>query len=825
MERSVGHQDREGNSEFLRSIGALHGDGPKTTMKQILRLLTKRSKLNGKKIFLLNCRKFGVLPKSLNHNFGNFGTRFDKKQFERCSLRFFFSLLSITITSIFASVDKCNKEIKTKFEELSRMVPQNIVEEFDKISSESHRKAVEAAKPRYVQKLDGLLLEKKQKVNMTFSNEIAKKAIKNLTDIQLPPMVQYVLCLGEKFNFPQKTVPALEIVKSLESALRKFEDNEKRITIRNEICNILNNQKKKPRKQSYEDNFINQQLRFTVNFFKQHADIMIAKADKGNAIVIMHKADYSQKMEQLLQDETTYEVLKDDPTKSIQRKCNTMVSGWQKLKYIDKPTAQFLRTYNGVIPKIYGLCKVHKPPNFPLRPIVSYIGSPLYNLSKFYCGVLKKVVRKSENTVVNAFQFKEKIKNIIVPSDYVLVSLDIVSLFTNIPKALVIQSINERWSTISQHTELPQFEFIRGIELLMDNCVFSFGGVIRRQLFGTPMGCPGSPDFAELTLELLEENVLSKLPSRPLFYGRYVDDTIMAVKKEHLQEIVAVFNGFNRHIQFTVENEKQDKSVAFLDLRLIRQEDGLVKFDWYKKETWSGRYLNFNSDLPNTYKRNTVQILSQKIFQLADEEFHEKNFEELRKTLKENGYPAKFVNDNINIVMSKLNNQRETPSVERDESKAYVSVPYQKTLFEKVKKSLAKNDIKVVARPNNTVRNHLFTQLKDKTPEESKSGVVYRVGCHDCSGIYIGETKQYLENRMNNHRYHIKKENVKHSALVAHAVNKKHKIDFDGVNILATENHTFKRKIHESVLIKREPKSYNIQCDNVNIPSVYHNLL
>ena len=41
-----------------------------------------------------------------------------------------------------------------------------------------------------------------------------------------------------------------------------------------------------------------------------------------------------------------------------------------------------LRSNKGVMPRFYGLPKIHKA-NLPLRPIVSFVNSPTYNLSKF----------------------------------------------------------------------------------------------------------------------------------------------------------------------------------------------------------------------------------------------------------------------------------------------------------------------------------------------------------------------------------------------------------------------------------------------------------
>ena len=41
----------------------------------------------------------------------------------------------------------------------------------------------------------------------------------------------------------------------------------------------------------------------------------------------------------------------------------------------------------------------------PMRPIVSFINSPLYNLSKFLCELLSPLVGSTKFTVKNSYEF------------------------------------------------------------------------------------------------------------------------------------------------------------------------------------------------------------------------------------------------------------------------------------------------------------------------------------------------------------------------------------------------------------------------------------
>jgi len=77
------------------------------------------------------------------------------------------------------------------------------------------------------------------------------------------------------------------------------------------------------------------------------------------------------------------------------------------------------------------LSKIHKK-NTPLRPIVSFVSSPLYNLTKYISNVLQNSFIKDDKYVKNLFQFSNFIRNQTIPDDYQIISLDVVLLFTNI---------------------------------------------------------------------------------------------------------------------------------------------------------------------------------------------------------------------------------------------------------------------------------------------------------------------------------------------------------------------------------------------------------
>ena len=109
-------------------------------------------------------------------------------------------------------------------------------------------------------------------------------------------------------------------------------------------------------------------------------DIVILPADKGRATVVMDRKDYSAKMLTMLEDRDNYQLMAKDPTTSLENRMNSVLLRLQREGRLSGKTYYHLRSSAAGVPRLYGLPKVHKP-DVPLRPIVSFVSSPMYALS------------------------------------------------------------------------------------------------------------------------------------------------------------------------------------------------------------------------------------------------------------------------------------------------------------------------------------------------------------------------------------------------------------------------------------------------------------
>ena len=139
--------------------------------------------------------------------------------------------------------------------------------------------------------------------------------------------------------------------------------------------------------------------------------ITIVEADKGKAAVVLDTAEYKQKMETLLSDNHTYTQLKKDPTNSYKSKLVKLLGSWEKENKDLKSFKDRVYPTADQTPKIYGAPKIHKE-GFPLRPIVSSIGSITYNAARALADILSPLMGKTDHHINNSKDFVRKIKDI-----------------------------------------------------------------------------------------------------------------------------------------------------------------------------------------------------------------------------------------------------------------------------------------------------------------------------------------------------------------------------------------------------------------------------
>ena len=277
----------------------------------------------------------------------------------------------------------------------------------------------------------------------------------------------------------------------------------------------------------------------------------------------MDKHNYREKALSLLNNRNTYSILKSDPTAKTQRGLNAKLLFLKKSNIISKATYEKLYSSDGKSPRFYGLPKIHKP-EIPLRPIVSFVNSHTYGVSSFLAKILSPVVGNTEYTVKNSCHFAEFVRGKILKADQVLISFDVVSLFTNIPVDLAIKvaiKIVRQDGTLLQRTcacrrQGPVEDIIDLLSFCLNTTYFVFEGCYYQQVFETAMGSPVSAVIANLVMEDVEQRALASVPVSLSFWKRFIDDVISAVSRNEIDILLQHLNSIEPSIHpFTVEPE------------------------------------------------------------------------------------------------------------------------------------------------------------------------------------------------------------------------------------------------------------------------------
>ena len=180
-------------------------------------------------------------------------------------------------------------------------------------------------------------------------------------------------------------------------------------------------------------------------------------------------------------------------------------------------------------------------------------------MSKELPSILWKLTGLSEHHVKNSEEFVKSVTTIKIEETEILVSLDVISLFTKIPVDLAIKLAQERLHELQNLNELKKWsvnDICNGFQICLKATYSSFGKKIFKQIFGTAMSSPVSVVVANLVMEDVETRAIKIFAHPPTLWLRYVDDTFVNIEKKFLNIFFDHINNLEPSIKFTMEIEK-----------------------------------------------------------------------------------------------------------------------------------------------------------------------------------------------------------------------------------------------------------------------------
>ena len=376
------------------------------------------------------------------------------------------------------------------------------------------------------------------------------KYITNLSTKTLTPSQLEVLALGLTF-VPNQTLPQNEIQQSLESLIVR--SNRLKFFFRDRPPTEPYPYKRKsswippvasPTIEEYlkriktEINLI-QPLKTIPNLtpaqkeaLKQLStdqDLVIKSADKGSGIVVEDTTQYVKDGLDHLSDASIYQNIDTDPTSPLTDAINTYVESMFQDGIIDQLTKEHLTLNTDPPPRtqqLYFLKKIHKNP-IAVRPIVSGCGGPTEHISQFVDLQLKPFIPKIKSYLKDSGYLISLLERTPIPKNCILVTIDVKSLYLNIPHEEGIKAVLDRlYSTqeLSDQMQIPPGTMKDLLAIVLKHNYFQFADKMYHQIQGTAMGTKMAPSYANIFMAQLEERLLANYPIKPLLWKRYIDD-------------------------------------------------------------------------------------------------------------------------------------------------------------------------------------------------------------------------------------------------------------------------------------------------------------
>ena len=197
----------------------------------------------------------------------------------------------------------------------------------------------------------------------------------------------------------------------------------------------------------------------------------------------------------------------------------------------------------------------------------------------------------------------------------------------------------------------------------------------------------------------------------------------------------------------------------------------------------------------------------------------QQEMDHLNQVFQANGFPENLVKKTLTTHPSPLPERSPEPE-QLDDAPKILCTPYIRGLSEKIEKVCAPLGVKPVFRPKRTLKRELM-QVKNRTPEQKQTGMVYNIPCEDCPEVYVGETKRTLKVRLSEHRQAVKRGDPKNAIQVQKT---NHCINWEGTTVQRRAEGFWLRRTVEAIQIRKATPNMNLDS-GLLLPMVWNPIL
>ena len=269
--------------------------------------------------------------------------------------------------------------------------------------------------------------------------------------------------------------------------------------------------------------------------------------------------------------------------------------------------------------------------------------------------ILQPVLKQfSTNCLKDSFTFAQIMQDLrLEGKDVHLCSFDMASLFTNVPLKETIGKVRKPCTkTLLPHLPSPKRYLLNLWKVPRHPYSSAFNDTMYKQTDKVAMGSPMGPALANIFVGFHESKLFSCV-QKPTIYLRNVDDTFAIFKQEgDVDDFLASRNRLHPALKFTFEKE-HDGKLPFLDILVERTELGF-ETSVYRKPTFSGQYIRWESFSPRKRKTNLITTLVHRAMMICTKNKLKQEIDFIKKILLDNRYPEDIVLKHISKKISQF---------------------------------------------------------------------------------------------------------------------------------------------------------------------------
>lgn len=365
---------------------------------------------------------------------------------------------------------------------------------------------------------------------------------------------------------------------------------------------------------NHKDN-LGPELKSSLHNLKNDPNIIIKPADKGGKVCLVNRTDYIKEAERQLNNRKYYQQIESRRKSEIIPKINTTLDSLANNSFLENRQRDYLWARPEDKDRyFYLLPKIHKPrekwPSNAMpegRPIVGDCATENRRVCDYIDSFLKPLATRHESYLKDTYDFINKIRDVRIDPDWILVTGDITALYTNMCIERILQTVE---TEMKKHPDpsRPDREILDLLKLTLENNDFEFNNKIFLQIYGTAMGYPYAPNLANIFLLDFDYKLTNEFKVKPLFYFRFLDDIffIWPGTIDELGEFETYMNGLIPNIKVTLTHHRRE--LSFLDTTVFKHTDSdtaitTLQTRVYFKETDSHQLLHCKSfHPPHTHK-------------------------------------------------------------------------------------------------------------------------------------------------------------------------------------------------------------------------------